>query len=205
MNDERLRDAYERGLPYGGERAPLDDLTGERLRKLVEQEGSEAERLHTVDTLLSTAEGRQDLDIVWAAARAARPPRRWPRWWRLAAAAAVVIATVPGVWLATRERAPVMRGHASPIMLVAPLGPHRAEAASRFVWRAVSGAERYTLVVVDTAGAEVFALETQDTAVRLPDSVRLEPGRSYLWWVQARTALGESITAVTERLSVVRE
>ncbi len=90
-------------------------------------------------------------------------------------------------------------------MLSRRLGEHGAAAANRFVWRAVPGAERYTLVVVDTTGAEVFASETRDTVVRLPDSLRLEPGRSYLWWVQARTALGESVTAVTQRVSIVRE
>lgn len=200
MNDEQLREAYERGLPGGDSRPALDDLAAERLRRLVEREGSDAERLHTVDALLSTAEGRRDMEIVWAAARASRPARR-SMWWRVAAAA-LLVATIPSVYLATRNSVAVERGDESPITLVAPIGIQEATVASRFVWRGVADADRYTLVVVDSAGNEVFAGETRDTALALPGQVVLRPGASYLWWVQARTRLGESVTAVTQRVRI---
>ena len=45
MNDEKLRDAYERGLPRSDGSPALDDVSAERLRRLVEGEGSESERL----------------------------------------------------------------------------------------------------------------------------------------------------------------
>ena len=54
MNDERLRDAYRRGLPAHDDAGPLDDVSAERLRRLVEQEGSETERLRTLDLALAT-------------------------------------------------------------------------------------------------------------------------------------------------------
>ena len=201
MNDERLREAFERGLPAGTDRPEIDDVAAERLRRLVEQEGSDEERLHTLDNLLSTAEGRRDLEIVWGAARAARGRTSWRRAW-IGAAAAIVLA-VPVLWVTLKEPADVIRGEASPITLVAPLDNPSREQASRFIWRRLTDAERYTLVVVDAAsGEEVYAAETQDTAVVLPDSVALLAGRSYLWWVQARTALGASVTAVTERLTI---
>lgn len=200
MNDEQLREAYERGLPSGENRPALDDLAAERLRKLVEREGSDEERLHTVDALLATAEGRRDLEIVWAASRASRPVRR-AMWWRVAAAA-LVVATIPSVYLATRNRAAVERGDESPITLVAPIGVQDATIASRFVWRSVQDADRYTLVVVDSAGNEVFAGETRDTVLLLPRDVALQAGASYLWWVQARTRLGASVTAVTQRVRI---
>ena len=57
-------------------------------------------------------------------------------------------------------------------------------------------------MVVDSAGEEVYAKETRDTAVTIPDTVRLEAGRSYLWWVQATTATGGSVTAVTQRVTI---
>jgi hypothetical protein len=201
MSDERLREAFERGLPAGGDRPEVDDVAAERLRRLVEQAGSDEERLHTLDNLLSTAEGRRDLEIVWGAARAARGRTTWRRAW-IGAAAAIVVA-VPLLWVALKEPSDVMRSEGSPITLVAPRGNPSREQASRFVWRRLSDAERYTLVVVDAAsGEEVYAAETRDTAVVLPDSVPLLAGRSYLWWVQARTALGASVTAVTERLTI---
>lgn len=200
MNDEQLREAYERALPSGEHRPALDDLAAERLRKLVEREGSDEERLHTVDVLLSTAEGRRDLEIVWAAARASRPARQ-RAWWHVAAAV-MLVAAIPSVYLATRDSAPIERGAESPITLVAPIGVQDATVASRFLWRAVRDADRYTLVVVDSAGNEVFAGETRDTVLALPRHVTLRAGASYLWWVQARTRLGESVTAVTQRVRV---
>jgi len=96
----------------------------------------------------------------------------------------------------------VLRGGESPITLVAPVGEVSADRAAHFVWRAVGNAERYQIVVVDTAGTELYAAETRDTAMALPDSVKLVPGRSYLWWVQARLSDQSTVTAVTQRLLV---
>ena len=86
--------------------------------------------------------------------------------------------------------------------LVAPVGEIGEGRASKFVWRPVVKAEHYLVVVVDTTGAELFAGETRDTAMALPDSVHLVPGRAYLWWVQARLVDQSTVTAVTQRLVV---
>jgi hypothetical protein len=205
MNDEKLRDAYERGLPRSDGSPALDDVTAERLRRLVEGEGPESERLRTLDVALSTAEGRRELEIAWAAAKAARPPRR--SWQRFALAASIlVVIGVSTVWLRERNAQPgtVLRGSGgeSPVTLVAPVGAVRPDHATRFLWRAVGNAERYQIVVVDTTGNELYAGETRDTAVSLPDSVRLVPGQAYLWWVQARLNDQSTVTAVTQRLVV---
>ena len=203
MNDEWLRDGYERGLPPGDATPSLDDVSAERLRRLVEAEGSESERLRTLDMALSTVEGRRELEIAWAAARAARPPRR--SWRRYAVAAGFVLAAV-GTTLVVRQRSAsepvVLRGSESPVTLVAPVGSVRQNRADRFVWRSVARADHYQLVVVDTTGAEVYAGETRDTALALPDTVRLMTGRAYLWWVQARLNDQSTVTAVTQRLVV---
>lgn len=202
MNDERLRSAYEEGLRRHGDSSSLDDVAAERLRRLVEREGSDEERLRTLDTLLSSAEGRRELEIAWAAARAARPR---PRTWRVYAAAAslILVAGVSAIWWSQRTpTSDVLRSVDSPITLVAPLGEVSDSPQTRFVWRAVPDIERYTLVVVDTTGAEVYARETQDTSLVLPDSVRLTAGRAYLWWVQARRTGGVTVTAVTQRFLV---
>ena len=204
MNDEQLREAYERGLPSTDGAASLDDVSAERLRRLVEGEGDESERLRTLDMLLSSAEGRRELEIAWAAARAARPARR--SWRRFAMAASLlVVAGSSGLWWRQREQniEQVMRGSESPVTLLAPLGEVREDRATRFVWHAVGKAERYLIVVVDTSGTELYATETRDTALVLPDSVRLAPGRAYLWWVQARLSDQSTVTAVTQRLVVV--
>ena len=203
MNDEKLRDAYERGLPPNDGSSSLDDVSAERLRRLVEREGSDSERLRTLDVALSTAEGRRELEIAWAAARAARPRRR--TWARYAAAASIlVLAGTSALWLRERRADPanVLRGGESPVVLVSPVGSVRSPQARHFAWRPVTRAQRYTLVVVDTTGAEMFASETRDTAMVLPDTVRLTPGRTYMWWIQARLADESTVTAVTQKLVV---
>lgn len=207
MNDEQLRAAFERGLARGAPRPPLDDLAAERLRRVVDREGSEAERLHTIDSLLASAEGRQELDIVVAAARAAREARPVARrqWvWRVAAA--VVLLALPVTWLFSRgeddER--VMRGGDSPLVLLAPVGAPPVAAGARFTWRGLPEVIRYTLVLVDSAGNEVFSGDTRDTTLVLPATVPLQPGATYQWWVQARTRLGASVTAAPERVTVAR-
>ena len=203
MNDEWLRDAYERALPPGDASPSLDDVSAERLRRLVEGEGNESERLRTLDVALSTVEGRRELELAWAAARAARPPRR--SWQRYAVAAGLLI-VIGGSALLVRGRAntdvTTMRGSESPVTLLAPIGEVGAGKASRFVWHPVRSAVRYQLVVVDTTGTEVYAGETSDTALALPDSMRLAAGRTYLWWVQARLTDQSTVTAVTQRLVV---
>jgi hypothetical protein len=204
MNDEWLRDAYERALPPGDATPSLDDVSAERLRRLVERDGNESERLRTLDVALSSAEGRRELEIVWAAARAARAPRR--SWRRYAIAAGLVLMAGGTTTVMMRHRATddvdVLRGSESPVTLLAPIGAVRGDQASRFAWRPVPRADQYQLVVVDTAGNEVYASETRDTALVLPDSVRLSPGRAYLWWVQARLTDQSTVTAVTQRLVV---
>ena len=74
----------------------------------------------------------------------------------------------------------------------------------RFSWRSGPSARDYMLVVVDTAGGDVFAQNTTDTSVTLPDSVKLSPGGEYLWWVQATMPDGATLSAVTERFRVKR-
>jgi hypothetical protein len=205
MNDEKLREAYERGLPPSDGSPALDDVSAERLRRLVEGEGSESERLRTLDVALSSAEGRRELEIAWAAARAARPQRR--SWQRFTLAASVLIVVGLGastlwLWQHNLPATTVLRSSDSPVTLVAPVGEVGSDRATRFVWRAVGKADRYQIVVVDTTGTEMYAGETRDTALTLPDSVHLVPGQAYLWWVQARLSDQSTVTAVTQRLVV---
>ncbi len=200
MTDERLRDAYERGLPSGADRPPLEDLTAERLRRVVDRDGDERERLHTIDQLLSTAGGRADLDLARAAAHAARPPSRRP-WWGVVAAAAG-LALLPAVWLVAHAPAPELRGSGDVLEAVFPKG-RVARDQLRFTWHARPG-HVYRLVVVGPNGAERYAVETTDTVAALPDSVRLEPETDLQWWVDARGQVGEQLSSPPIRIRLAR-
>jgi hypothetical protein len=212
MNEHAMRDAYERALrARASSDAPID-LPLERLEALVAREGSEAERLRALDVALSSEQGRRELDVIWAAARATKSTttrRLAPRMTALAATV-VLSAGLGGWWLTSTSRplgAPpstreTLRGGDAPVRLLAPLGDVASSARTRFIWHRVAQARDYTLVVVDQAGHEVFALTTADTAVTLPDSVQLAPGAEYLWWVQAALSDGSTLSAVTEKIKI---
>ena len=59
----------------------------------------------------------------------------------------------------------------------------------RFTWRPVAPNATYLLKLTDGTSAR-WTMDTADTTAVLPDSVKLESGRSYHWWVDALTADG---------------
>ncbi|HEU5183429.1 MAG TPA: zf-HC2 domain-containing protein [Gemmatimonadaceae bacterium] len=87
----------------------------------------------------------------------------------------------------TSHRAPTITAVSSPVPM-APVGI--VAGADILRWSSVSGADRYRTTLFDATGAVVYETQTADTAVSLPDSVRLTPSQSYLWKVEARTGWG---------------
>jgi hypothetical protein len=70
----------------------------------------------------------------------------------------------------------------------APLGPIGTVGAARdFNWTRVRGSDLYRVTLFTAGGVVVYETQVADTTLTLPDSVRLEAGRPYLWKVQART------------------
>lgn len=124
------------------------------------------------------------------ATAALAPPARWRRWSlpvSLAAAAALVLLlwpqstddaeSTPGL------REPTVTSTVAPV----PIAPRASVArVDRLVWSSVPGAERYRLRLYDGEGSVLWTVETADTSVGLPDSVRLTPGVSYFWRVEAQ-------------------
>ena len=55
----------------------------------------------------------------------------------------------------------------------------------RFVWRRESTDAGYRLIVNDDAGNVAWTVDTPDTSIALPDSVRLRSDRVYFWYVDA--------------------
>ena len=54
-------------------------------------------------------------------------------------------------------------------------------------WTPVAGADRYRVTLFDSGGRVLFETQLADTLAALPDSILLDPGRPYLWKVEART------------------
>jgi hypothetical protein len=70
------------------------------------------------------------------------------------------------------------------VTLVRPVGT--VAAARLFDWKRVVGSDQYRVTLYDERGAVLYEEQVVDSTLILPDSVRLEAGRPYLWRVQAR-------------------
>jgi hypothetical protein len=71
-----------------------------------------------------------------------------------------------------------------------------------FVWGAVEPDARYRLTLSTDEGAEVWTATAPDTILSLPDGVTLNPGASYVWYVDALLMDGTSATTGTRKLTV---
>lgn len=211
MNDHELFDSYEAALRRTENKRTEPVLPPERLAALVNRTGDESERLRALDLAMSSEAGRREFEVSWAAGRAAREYdqsqqklRRRPLW--LAIAAVLLVSVVSGTLLlkpgVTASDAEPLRGADSPLPLVSPRTGNVERRGLRFVWHGVPSVREYTLILVDSGGKEMFAQNTRDTALTLPDSIQLTAGTQYLWWVQATRFDGSTLSAVTERIRI---
>jgi hypothetical protein len=208
MNDERLRQAYARHLasrPAGGREGCVPP---EALLALVQREGSEAERLATLDHAMVCDACRRDLELfraVAGAGAATAGARRMSRWFTPRLAAAAVLLVVGGS-LATlvvrRTGETAFRGGTPDIVLVSPGESVPAGEAVGFVWRGVGGAVRYEMELLAATGDSIYATATVDTALTLPHTVSLAAGREYVWSVRAVLRDGRQAGSVPRRFRV---
>jgi len=198
MNEERLREIYaglmtSRGAKGGGRTVACP--APETLLALVRREGSEEERLATLDHVMSCIDCRKEFDLLRSielagaqAGAAARPGRR--RWTLpVALAASALLAVMIGrLVLPPVPESEVLRsGPDAGVTLVAP--PREAAAGSPivFAWHPITGATRYRLEVLTGEGSVALEAETADTSITLRGAADLAPG-DYQWWVAATSA-----------------
>ena len=166
-----------------------------------------AERRVAEDHLAECVTCRDELvDISKLVADRARV-RRWPR---LAASVAAVAAAaiafaVVGPWRSApgpraarddpmRESTLVDGASRRAVAVVTPAeGDTVTPGTLRFAWHSVAPNATYLFKIADETSVR-YKIDTADTTVVLPDSVRLERGRSYNWWVDALTADGRAST-----------
>jgi hypothetical protein len=129
--------------------------------------------------------------------------------WAVPAAAAAVLAWVllvprPQAGDATDDL-PRDRGAASgsdaatTLTVIAPPNDGTVEPARvEFIWHAQAGGPLFRFVLTE-GNRELWSATTRDTVLRPPSSVALEPGRAYLWYVDALDAAGRSTTSGTQR------
>lgn len=100
-------------------------------------------------------------------------------------------AAVLAVSVVSRRDVPVPAAHrdtdsaaGSRVTIVTPQG--QVAAVTAFAWIPVPDADRYEVLLFEAGGTVVWEATTTEPQLVPPDSVRLEPGRSYYWRVRAR-------------------
>jgi hypothetical protein len=208
VNDEALREAYQRALDARRVTDRRRCADPEVMLSLLRREGTEEQRLEVLDHVMSCGPCHSEFELLrameeagtgttertglmagWSLRRLAVP---------VALAASLVLVVTVGQRLRSPEGSDVERGTADGITLLAPPAEIDAASPPTFSWKPVPGARGYELEVLDEKGALVWGAKTSETSVTLSDPRLLPAGKSYRWWVRATTESG------TQRASPVR-
>jgi hypothetical protein len=196
MNDDRLREAYERVLAER-DRQPIENpVSLEEMVRALEREGPESERLDIMNRVMRHPVHRREFELLRAAHQASRPPARRSFVMPVALAAGIVLAVAIGSQLRSPSTPEPMRGDPAvpSVPLYEPPEIAVADSARAFLWANVAGARSYSFALMDLEGRSLYEVAVSDTSVALPDSVRLTPGAEYRWRVRAVTNVGEELS-----------
>lgn len=209
------RDAM-RAAAHEGEH-PADAVDAEQLRAALAGELDEEQREATLDAALRSG-AFDDIALMQATMRAAQDAsqplassvhspqrtRRRIRWVGPSSVFALAAVLVVAIWLPRRiavGNAPVadVRGASGAVELLAPAANAELRDTLQFSWRAVRGATRYELELLDVAGAVIQQVTTSDTAVALPmhDAAALTSA----WWVRATLSDGTRVQGTLRLLA----
>jgi hypothetical protein len=198
MNDARLREAYDALLQERGRRASVAeaDVSLETMCDVLARRGSEDGRLAAIDRIMAHPRLAEEFEILRAAREAGQVGATpWYASRPFALAATVLAVAGLSTWaIGTGENdVDPVRGGGSPIgiPLYAPAETAMADSARLFLWSGNPDATSYRFELNGENGDPLYSVATTDTAVTLPDSVRLTPGGSYFWWVRGATPDGE--------------
>jgi hypothetical protein len=192
----RLRQLYaQRAAAPGSERAGC--VSPDAILALVLREGSEEDRLATLDHVMSCDACYRDYQWLSAAdeagletERTAATPERRTIWRRTPLALAASLAALVGAGVilsnALRPGPEPERGAGTDLTLIAPRAGASAAAPIAFTWRSLPGASRYVLEIQRTDGSVVLADTTADTVLVLHEIGQL-PSSTYRWWVREVT------------------
>ncbi len=138
--------------------------------------------------------------------------RRSGRWRRVAyvaaplAAAAVVALVIANPFTGRPEDALLRGPGGEGTRQITALSPADGDTVSltslTFVWEPVEPDVRYRLTLSTDEGAKVWTATATDTTMSLPNSVTLNRGASYLWYVDALLMDGTSATTGTKTFTL---
>ena len=196
MTETRIKQLYSgRVAGHGRSQACV---TPEAILAVVQREGSEDERLATLEHVMSCADCHREYEWLMAVneagleAEGTTSAGRQQAWWNsrplaLAASIAVVLGATVVLARMRNSGAERERGNTSDIALLAPGTRATRGASLSFSWRALPGASRYVLEVQRPDGSIAYADTTSDTLVVVAQSSTLLPDSAYRWWVREVT------------------
>jgi len=185
----------------------MSHLSPDTVAAFAERRLNEADRTAAERHMAECADCRREVAHV---VRVLRPrSRQWVMGaGSLAAAAAIVMLAVQLIPRSPAGEAPALRdgpADGSAIEIVGPDSTADATGGSvRFTWRHLDPGTRYEFALADESGLRIFSIGLPDTAVTLPDSVHLEPERTYLWFVDAIRPDGRSASSGMRFLRIAR-
>ena len=219
MSDQRLRDLYQHAVATRSAATRADCPDADALLALAQREGSEEERLRTLDHAMSCSECMRELELLRAIEQAgtrasgASPVARrdsivsWRRAVPLALAASARRAgrlLRDCVRRRDSPRAPPTRGADVALTVHTPRDVELGSADSLVLaWQPAAGATRYVVEVLDADGRAAIADTTSDTTHVVRELGRLAAGRDYRWWVRAVGASGAQASSPLGRLRVI--
>ncbi len=181
----------------------------EAIAALVRREGPEEGRLATLDHVMSCADCRRDFDLLRAVERAGveggAAGRSGRRAWLMPAAlaASFLLAVGLGRTVLRSGGEDTTRGDdRGAVLLVQPGREARAGDSLTFSWRAVPGASRYEIELLNASGGVVASAATTDTTI-FSEAARLLPPGDYRWWVRATTPDARSLRSAIRPLRLV--
>ena len=177
-------------------------MTGERIAAYLDGGLTPEEREGLEGHLVVCSECRQDL-----AEASDLTGRNRLTWLLLAAPMAAAALVLLFIGIPTEQDVPRFRGPATGTHLaaVSPLGGSAAHPDSLvFRWRAAGAEAHYGFTLTDAQGDVVFTDGLADTTLVLPQSIGLEPGRSYFWFVDALLDGARSTSTGVQEFGVER-
>jgi len=212
VTDEALREANQRALDARRVRDREHCVSPEAMLALLRREGTEEQRLETLDHVMGCGACRPELELLRSIEQAGagtteratpvlpRIPRRFAV--SLALAASLLLVVTVGQRLRSPGGPDVERGSTEAVTLLEPPSEIAAGTSPTFVWKPVPGAQSYELEVLDEKGSVIWSAKTGETSVTMSDPSPLTPGKSFRWWVRATSASGNQRASAARSLRI---
>jgi hypothetical protein len=192
MSDTRLQELYAQAMARRSNAATVDCVTPEQVLALVRREGTESDRLATLNHVMGCPACRREFDLLRAVESSGRriteqrPVRSIGRRLApLALAASLLLAVGVGLLVRNRSTGETVRGGGGQLSLLSPETEVPPGQPITFAWRSHAGVNRYQMEVLDQNGKAILSQVTRDTTVIW--QAGLPAGRQYQWWVRDLT------------------